>query len=205
VKKKITKKALVPAILARAHEPWYHVTRRSRLDSILQHGLSVTPPKRTYAVGMIATIGGIYVGSGAHIDDLHERYCDEFGPNDVVTLRLRLHAGTRFCLDEDEIDMMAELPDCLLEERHPELDTNLIRRAVGECFTGVVDPIYAHITRFAPGSAPWPPWHRQGQSRAKLAEWSCRLAVELDQDYLEQYMLRVFDSPKILDWTAACR
>lgn len=169
-----------PATLRHDHAPWYHFTHAERLSGIKKHGLLVEPPQRTYAEGDFMTIGGIYVGSGQHVDNLRDRFCDQFGDQNVVVLQLRLRAGTRFCLDEDEIDDMQLPTDEELFQRYPSLDSQLIKRAVKECFS-----------------------RRFMGSREKLSEWSCRLAHNLNQNDLEQFMLRLFDPPEILGWRLA--
>jgi hypothetical protein len=51
-----------PAILRRARPGWIHATHPDNVPAIVERGLLVEPPRRTYGPGhALTTLGGIYV------------------------------------------------------------------------------------------------------------------------------------------------
>lgn len=115
-----------PAFLTHSMSPWYHVTCPYRLPNILRDGLLVEPPRHTFpkSRGPFATLGGIYLTPGGwRLWDVLGFISSSCPPRkegrSVAVLKLRLPAGTRFCLDEDEI---VELAITLPEPEYAELE-----------------------------------------------------------------------------------
>lgn len=167
-----------PAKLLRDHDNWLHVTHPDLVPSIRRHGLLVHPPGKQYDSGPFTTIGGIYVAHAQRLNDLEERFCNLFDDaKGIAVVELKLLAGTRFCLDEDEIDGF-NLHEDEWDERHgeafPAVNGSAIQRILRKCFP-----------------------RRGKRNLIQLDRWSCDLAQKLDQFYLDGFFLRLFDPPYI--------
>lgn len=162
---------------------WYHVTAADNLPGIERSGLLLKPPSRLYdaAAGDARTLGGIYVTSD-YADVLPFVCTDNMRkrmkarklelPFTVAVLKLEIPAGTRFCLDEDDV-------------------TRLWYRYKTTSPT-VFGPSTEAILKDALQST------RGTPSPSVLGAWSCRLAHHLDQKWIRSFALRLIDPPKIV-------
>lgn len=185
-------------------EPWYHVTHPSRLPTILRDGLDPHPKERTFAEGFYASLGGIYVTSGRFLPTVTRFMAMEFGTRALVVLRLRLLAGTPFCLDEDHLnDWHGEYEDPKEIRSGGGVDDALFREAVV-----ATEPEYKrHVPARLLYDDVWQLAFDQtvvvpeDLRRERLDKWSCRLARAVDQDRLYYWRLRIFRAPEIIDVT----
>lgn len=176
-----SKRPVRQAVLQEPNDGFFHVTALRNLPGIKKHGLLVNPPKRTYGkeAGPVATIGGIYlVPAGYRLETVTDMVCsDARRSKEVAVLTVRVEAGTRFCLDEDEVVTFLGLPgDALAElERDVFRGSPVLAAAIEDCGRR---NFYC--------------------SRRKLDKWSCELAKAIDQTKLSRFMIRVFSPPTIV-------
>ena len=167
-------------VVGEALDGYFHVTHLRNLDSIQKRGLLVKPPERTYGkeAGVVETIGGIYLApAGYKLETVLDMVCsDGKRAQKVGVLAVRVEAGTRFCLAEDEVNAFLGMRDDELEALDAEVfgSSGVIFEAVADC---------GHRNFYC--------------SRRKLDRWSCALAKVIDQSKLLRFNIRVFSPPTI--------
>jgi len=192
---------ILRAVLQQDDAPWYHITRAEYLEAIVRDGLSPRPTTRTYESGFYETLGGIYVTPELYLPDVIRFIQIESRTFEVVVLRLQLLAGTRFCLDEDELNDWHDESGMGREvsvRAKPGIDQVLLQEAVNATVPEFQRKKFDKVSQR---------WFMQTIvvdqeiRREKLELWSCRLARELDQRELQRWRLRLFNAPKIVDFT----
>lgn len=167
-----------------------HLTPAENVPSILKKGLKIASEKSAFSGDYLQPIGGLYVAADSYSDGPRERVedvwsdlaafvCGYSSTSRVAILHLRIAAGTRFALDEDEIDGMSTVPAHALQSRYG--------RDFGPRAGDVIELAVRESLR-------------SGRRDARaLDKWSRELATMLDQKRVEKYLIRLFDVPEIVD------
>jgi len=117
------------------------------------------------------------------MDALVDGYCARRGVDEVAVLDLVLPAGTRFCLDEDDIGY------------DPGGYPSVFAPA------GLAPPELWRVLQRANNEIKRQPTPGYTYNHDAQDFWSCELAQMIDQRYLHKFNLRLFDPPCIVEIT----